>query len=262
MRQFLVSAILLLAYPSVPAAEVKPLINGHAHNDYAQKRPLLDALDQGFGSIEADIHLNRDELLVGHDYFDLRPGKTLQKLYLDPLRERVRANGGRVYRHGPSIILLIDLKTPAEKTYLRLDEVLRDYAEMLSEFDGQRLIERAVTAVISGNRPIEMMKRQERRFACLDGRLTDLRGSAPLHLIPLVSDNWRDHFTWRGVGPFPEAEHAKLEGFVRQAHAQGRKLRFWAAPDVLASWKEQRAAGVDLINTDKLAELRQFLMPD
>mgnify|MGYP006342449427 CR=1 FL=1 len=32
---------------------------------------------------------------MGHDARELKPERTLQKLYLDPLHERVKANGGR-----------------------------------------------------------------------------------------------------------------------------------------------------------------------
>src|SRR3954447_24444741 len=104
------------------AAEAKPLPQAHAHNDYEHARPLLDALDHGFCSVEADIWLTPEGLLIGHDRKDLRPGRTLQSLYLDPLRERIHANGGRVYRGGPMFYLLIDVKTDAEATYAALDK--------------------------------------------------------------------------------------------------------------------------------------------
>src|ERR1700680_4345384 len=100
-----------------PPPAVTPLKNAHAHNDYEHKRPLLDALDQGFGSVEADVFLVDGALLVGHERADLRPERTLQKLYLDPLRARIKANGGRVYKNGPAIWLLVDVKTEAKTTY-------------------------------------------------------------------------------------------------------------------------------------------------
>src|SRR5437016_4155385 len=78
-----------------------PLIRAHAHNDYEHARPLLDALEHGFCSVEADIWLVDGKLLVAHDLDKVKPERTLQALYLDPLRERVRRNGGRVYRGGP-----------------------------------------------------------------------------------------------------------------------------------------------------------------
>src|SRR5262245_58578952 len=50
---------LLLAVLTTPAADAPttPLRQAHAHNDYEHPRPLFDALDQGFCSVEADIYL-------------------------------------------------------------------------------------------------------------------------------------------------------------------------------------------------------------
>ncbi|MFM7215674.1 MAG: hypothetical protein ACKO3H_12440 [Verrucomicrobiota bacterium] len=47
---------------------------------------------------------------------------------------------------------------------------------------------------------------------------------------------------------------------MRRAHEQGRRIRFWGARDNPVVWKEQFDAGVDLINTDKLEGLREFLL--
>ena len=57
----------------------------------------------------------------------------------------------------------------------------------------------------------------------------------------------------------PDAERKKLREYVKKAHDQNRMVRFWATPDAAPAWQEQLSAGVDLINTDRLAELRQFL---
>src|SRR5207249_11561405 len=89
----------------------KPLIRVHAHNDYEHKRPLLDALDHGFCSVEADIYLVDGRLLVAHMRSQVQPERTLEKLYLEPLRQRVKKNGGSVYPAGPELVLLIDIKT-------------------------------------------------------------------------------------------------------------------------------------------------------
>src|SRR5262249_62200840 len=89
---------------------------------------------------------------------------------------------------------------------------------------------------------------------------TDLDSAVPAHLLPWISDNWTKEFTWRGEGPMPEAERDKLRQIVQKAHRHGRLVRFWATPEKVEVWKELRAAGVDLINTDKLAELQRFLL--
>ena len=104
--------------------QVVPLTRVHAHNDYEHKRPLFDALDHGFCSVEADIYLVNGQLLVAHDRGQVKPDRTLQSLYLDPLRERVRRNGGRVYPQGPEVTLLIDLKSEWPEIYPVLRRVL------------------------------------------------------------------------------------------------------------------------------------------
>src|ERR1700736_6125439 len=56
-----------------PAAPpVVPLRHAHAHNDYEHPRPLFDALAHGFCSVEADIYLRSNQLLVGHLPWDLK----------------------------------------------------------------------------------------------------------------------------------------------------------------------------------------------
>ena len=113
-------------------AAATPLTRVHAHNDYEHKRPLFDVLDQGFCSVEADIYLVDGKLMVGHTRASLRPERTLQSLYLDPLKNRVAQNGGRVYPNGPPVLLFIDLKTNGPKTYAALRPVLEEYRDMLT----------------------------------------------------------------------------------------------------------------------------------
>ena len=111
-------AMSLLTATAIGQKAVLPaaLPRAHAHNDYRHARPLLDALDHGFGSVEADVFLVDGRLLVGHARSELRPKRTLEALYLEPLRRRVRKHGGRVYPDCPTFTLLIDVKTDGSKT--------------------------------------------------------------------------------------------------------------------------------------------------
>lgn len=231
----------------------------HAHNDYEHPRPLLDALDQGFGSAEADIYLVDGALLVAHDRPQVKPERTLDALYLKPLQARVRANGGRVHRGGPSFSLLVDFKGDADATYAQLRRALQPYRDMLTIFTPNGTRTNAVTVILSGNRPWKTMETETERLAGLDGRLPDLETNPSPHLVPWVSDNWKNYFQWNGQGEFPADQAAKLRDLVSKAHAQGRKIRFWAAADSPEVWKVHWDAGVDLINTDHLPELAAFL---
>jgi hypothetical protein len=250
---------------SASDTEVIPLSRAHAHNDYRHERPLLDALAHGFISVEADIFLVDGDLFVAHDREEIRPDRTLRGLYLDPLRKRIRQNGGRVYPNGPELTLLIDFKTEAVSTYKVLDRVLAEYRDIFTSFgpDGRR--SKAVLAIISGNRPLALMESQEVRYAGCDGRLSDLNSDAPADLIPMISDRWTRHFTWRGSGPMPTEERLKLREIVQKAHEKGRRVRFWSTPDRPtpareALWRELLAVGVDLLNTDDLKGLQKFLL--
>ncbi|MFJ6072136.1 phosphatidylinositol-specific phospholipase C/glycerophosphodiester phosphodiesterase family protein [Streptomyces sp. NPDC093065] len=244
----------------------RPLWRAHAHNDYEHPRPLLDALDHRFGSVEADIYLAGGQLLVAHDPEDLDPSRTLESLYLDPLAARVRANHGRVHRRGRgSLQLLIDIKTEGEATYLELDRQLRRHRHLFTAYAHGRVHPGAVTAVVSGDRAARApMEAQRTRHAFYDGRLSDLGTAAPASFVPLISDNWTLNFTWQGVGAFPAAERRRLRETVAAAHARGQRVRFWATPDAAgpardAVWAELLAAGVDHLNTDDLAGLEAFL---
>jgi hypothetical protein len=242
------------------------LWRAHAHNDYEHPRPLLDALDHRFGSVEADIFLVGDQLLIAHDATQLDPARTLESLYLDPLAARVKAQHGSVYRGWRTPLqLLIDIKTEGSSTYLELDRHLRRYPHLFTTYAHGRVHPGPVTAVISGDRAARVpMEAQTVRRAFYDGRLTDLGTSAPASFVPLISDNWTLNFTWLGVGAFPDAERRRLRTLVSTAHRRGQKVRFWATPDAPgpardALWAELLAAGVDHLNTDDLAGLESFL---
>ncbi|SFS34847.1 phosphatidylinositol-specific phospholipase C/glycerophosphodiester phosphodiesterase family protein [Saccharopolyspora flava] len=260
-----VAALTLLA-PSAHAApaEVEPLPQAHAHNDYLHERPLLDALDHGFTSVEADIYPLGDQLLVGHDPFQLRPDRTIESLYLDPLRERVNS-GGLYPGQDVDFQLLVDFKTFGEDGYKRLDEIMREdeYAGLFTHYDNGTVTKGPVTVVISGEKPTEYVEGQTDRYAFLDGGTGGSIGADP-ELVPLVSDDWTEVFTWNGSGDMPAEEREKLEQIVGDAHAAGQRVRFWATPDSEgaereAVWNVLREVGVDHINTDDLAGLQSFL---
>jgi len=141
---------------------------------------------------------------------------------------------------------------------------LRRYQQVLTRFTPAGAGAGDVTAIVSGNRPRELMRGQRVRYAAYDGRLSDLGTATDPSFAALISDNWTRHFTWRGIGPMPEAERAKLHAIVQTAHANGQRVRFWATPEQApqreAVWQELLAARVDHINTDHLDALREFLL--
>lgn len=244
---------------------VKPLAKAHAHNDYEHERPLHDALSQGFTSVEADVHLFGNQLLVAHSARDAQASKTLQSLYLEPLQNIIRENKGSVYSENSRFTLFVDIKTEGEETYQAIEAALEQYKKILTSSTRETSVEGPVTVIISGNRPRETMRAQNIRHTFYDGRLADLDTNSDARFIPIISDNWEKTFSWKGDGDMPSNERAKLIEIVTKAHRNHQRVRFWATPDEpsterAAVWLELLHAGVDLINTDDLAGLKDFLI--
>lgn len=246
-------------------ATATPLPRAHAHNDYRHDRPLFDALDRGFCSVEADIFLVDGELRVGHSRIELKQGRTLESLYLDPLKELVSRNQvkdkseARVYLDGPVFTLMVDIKTDGEAVYQHLQKVLVKYHEVLCRVEDGKYVERAIQIVISGDRPIATITGQETRYVGIDGRLGDLDSDLPAHAMPMISDHWGRNFKWRGTGAMPDDEREKLRSIVRRAHGKGRRVRFWATPESPVVWQLLLDEGVDHINTDQLDKLKSMM---
>ena len=245
----------------MPAPDVAQfgLLSAHAHNDYEHPHPLHDALAQGFNSVEADIWLVEGQLLVAHDLADAKSERTLQALYLDPLRDLISHNHGQIYSNAVSFTLMIDVKSAAKPTYVALRELLRSYTNMLTSFTEFRTQTNSLNILLTGNRSLEMVAAEPLHYAAIDGRLVDMKINLSPQLVPLISENWKQHFKWRGSGRFPQDEQTKLRELVERVHQQGRRLRFWAIPDTLAGWRELQSAGVDVIGTDDLVGLAKFL---
>jgi len=255
----LVSVALNAQGPDAATASATPLPNAHAHNDYEQARPLLDALDRGFTSVEADVFLVDGQLLVAHNFLQVSKDRTLENLYLQPLQERALQNDGRIYKDGPTVTLLVDIKTNGKAAYAAIDELLAKYDSLVSVTNDGKYTEKAVTVIISGDRPIHEIEESQPRRGGIDGRLSDLASDKSVDLLPLISDNWTTHFRYRGVGTMSDGERKKLHDIVAQVHSKGRRIRFWATPETPALWQELTAANVDLIGADDLGKLSEFL---
>jgi len=230
----------------------------HSHNDYEHRRPLAEALENGFGSVEADVWLVDGQLLVAHDHADLKPDRTLESLYLDPLKERISKNGGTVYRGtNVSFHLLIDVKSEAEPAYKRVKEILVQYSPLLKQWEETAEKGGPVTVILSGNRAISEIVQENHRFLGIDGRLKELDGDKrDLLFYPWISDSWKN-VTGENSTAWTPAVRQKIRTFAERVKKAGASSRIWGAPDNADSWQELRQIGVDWISTDKIVELNR-----
>ncbi|MEP6734041.1 MAG: hypothetical protein ABJA70_00910 [Chryseolinea sp.] len=231
-----------------------PHPGSHAHNDYVHEHPLVDALKNGFTSIEADVHLINGQLIVSHDNPDPK-AKTLQALYLKPMDSIIRKNNGTLYpKYSQPIILLIDVKTEAEATFSALQKTLSAFKDDLQR-PGHK---GAIQVVISGNRALELIKNDPQHLTSIDGRPEDIGKGYSVDLMPVISEAYFKISGERSATPSPKALD-QIKALVAKVHAEKKQLRLWASPDNETAWKSLIEAGVDFINTDKLREVHQYL---
>ncbi len=251
-------ALTLLAAVAVLIQAQATLTAAHSHNDYNRARPLAEALERGFGSVEADVCLVDGELRVAHETRSSKKGRTLESLYLRPLWDRFHKLGGKVHTDGAPLVLLIDVKTDAERTYAALKAALEPFQPMLARYDDAKR-PGAVEVLLSGNVPRATVAREPVRLVAIDGRPEDLDSNPPVDLVPWISVSWLANFRWLGFGEMSAEDAEKLKNLVQRTHSQGRRLRFWATPDYPPFWQKLREAGVDILGTDNPERLASFL---
>ena len=227
----------------------------HSHNDYAQKRPFWGAYEAGADSIEADVFLVDGDLLVAHSRKDLKKDNTLRRLYLEPLREVMRKNGGRAYADGKPLQLLIDLKN-GKSALDRLVEIVeregyRDYFDIVKNPSATRL-------TVTGDHSAIKDFLAYPDYVFFDVPPTKKLADEQYKRVPLISHYARAYTKWRS-GVMAEADKEKIRVAVREAHAKGCKFRLWGYPDHLEAWRLAVELGLDYINTDRPAAAAAFL---
>lgn len=222
----------------------------HSHNDYEQKQPFFTAYDLGFDSIEADLYLKDGELCVAHDQKDVSTERTLRKLYIEPLLAKIKENGGYPYPNKKSLHLLLDLKKQGKEIMQVLDAQLKPYKKEL----------RHVTISISGDMPKpEEFQNYDKMFS-FDGRKSLTYSKEAFKRIYMVSASFTDFGKyWAGKEAISQEVADKISMFVNEMHAKNKKVRLWGTPNTTLGFETLKALQVDVIGTDDLPLLRNFI---
>ncbi len=223
--------------------------NAHSHNDYLNSQPFYRAYKNGFGSIEADIFPVNGILCVAHSKNEIKPERTLKKLYLDPLLDAIRNN--RSHR----VKLLIDIK----EDHKRCLELLMREIEPLKKYLSTEKKRKAITILISGERPMPKDYKNSPDYIFFDDDLKNPHGKNEWKRVGQVSLPFTKFSAWKGVDSIGSTDKIMLKHVIDSVHFNGKTIRFWAAPDSESSWQLQMMLGVDLIGTDKIDELAKFL---
>lgn len=233
MKKGLIALVLLFACVFFKVAQDRKysMANVHSHNDYEQSNPFYAAYEAGAGSIEADIFLRNGELYVSHDTAGIRADRTLSKMYLEPLKQLSPVR---------KVVLLIDLKTTAEPTLTSLVNLLKQYQSLTTSSN--------LKIVISGNRPPSAQWTSYPAWIFFDGRPNEDYDEVSLARVGMISDNFKKY-----------TDPKKIKSIIKDAHKLKKPFRFWATPDTPDAWSELMKLKVDYINTDKIADIAQFM---
>ena len=131
-------------------------------------------------------------------------------MYLDPLRQRIAANGGSVYRDGPNVILLIDFKSEWKTTYPKLCDVLQAICRH-ADASGEAIKKSPahITVVMTGGHPPpSVLLAQPIRYAAMDGKLVDVDSNVSIEVMPQIAIDWKSLFHWNGFGSMPDEQRS------------------------------------------------------
>ena len=221
-----------------------------------QARPLDEALDNGFNSVEVDVFPVNGKLLVAHNEKDIKPEKTIESMYLDKLSARAKKNHGAIYPGSKTTFwVLVDVKKNGEEAYRSFKTILDRHPDLKPKGRNSK-----VRFVISGDRAIDSIAADKGKWAGIDGRITDLGKKYSFEQMPSISGDWTEFFPYKGEAEFPVAHKEKLESMIKAIHGEHRLVRFWGAPDSETIWSLHWNSGVDLINTDHISSLRKWTL--
>lgn len=224
--------------------------NAHAHNDYEHPVPFYTAFNAGFGSIEADVFPVNGVLIVAHSKKEIQPQRTLDSLYIGPLLRELKKNNKR------KVNLLIDIKENYKQSLQLLIEELKPLRKYLYSPENKN---KPVTILISGERPPPNEYKDYPDYIYFDDDLRKPHTPEEWKRVGLVSLSFERYSHWNGESLLPEKDKDTLLFVIDSVHSSGKRIRFWAAPDNENSWMTQMKLGVDLIGTDKIQALSEFL---
>jgi hypothetical protein len=254
----------LSAQPGLPC--------GHSHNDYLQKRPLYEAVELGYGSIEIDICLTgKKELKVAHIPWFLSGKKEVDELYFAPIVKMIEEKDARfTYSKEFPLNLLIDFKKNADSTYKYLKPVLIKYAKYITRYKNGTVIYQAPLVInITGNQPWKALMADSITYALMDGPiwLTDSgiqhKGfkdidTNRLKYMGRVANDWQSLMAFKKHFKTEEDFFSSVKSNLQQYHQHGLTTRFHGVPNNEKAWAFIDQCGAYWFNVDELKRFKDF----
>jgi hypothetical protein len=196
---------------------------------------------------------------VGHGRGEAVPGRTLERLYLAPLRERIRRCGW-VQAPDRPFLLTIEYKEHALKGYQLLGKLLRSYADVVGTAEKPG---RVRVVLVGWHPPLRQTRPDSPQVAMVQGRITRSGIRLPegdSGLVGLVSLDYRKTIAWKGRGKLSEVDSRTLAYIAESRRIlPGRLIRAYDVPTVAEVYRLLLSSGVDLIGTKDLKSSAEIL---
>ncbi len=211
-----------------------------SHNDSSQRTPFWGAYGAGVDIIEADVRLRGTDVVAAHDRIGVRRAPLVSELYLEPV--------ARVGKAAWGLKIMFDLKEA---------EVMPILAELLGRYP-ETFARGRVEVIISGERPAPDNFSSYPDYIHFDGNPGREYSPEALEKIWMISDDISAYTRWNGKGSIAARQKAALMKVVDDAHALGKRVRFWGTVDNVNTWSTLFDMGIDVTGTDYPARCTQF----
>lgn len=220
----------------------------HSHNDYKQSIPFWYAYGSHAKSIEVDLVIDNNALYVSHGDDAIDHKRTIESLYLKPLKDAVDLNLGSTN----NLHFLVDMKSDATESLALLLPILQSYEEIINKS--------GVKFVISGNRTALEDYINLPNYIMMDYQsLEPIANPAAWDKVSMISLAFKPYSSWNGEGEIPPSDQEKIKAVVDTAHQMNKPFRFWGTPDTENAWQQLWELGVDIINTDQPDVVNRYL---
>ena len=216
-------------------------ISLHAHNDYAKKKPLYDALEQEIYSIEIDVFPTSKGIVVAHTGNSLMQKPLLEDLYILPLKDLL-AN-----RKIPAqLSLVFDIKKGGNNTFLEVMQIVqkhlfpyRSHLRLLFTGDCNNMSRSTYKNwnILFDNSLYSYLK---------TGEIPDYTGRFSNSYSSFNSYEHKIH---------PDTIKSRLQ----LANMMGIETRLWAAPNNTNTWDKLIIKGFNTLNVDKYVMARNYI---
>ena len=228
----------------------------HSHNDYTRTMPFYEAYSQKVYSFEVDMFYRNGTFFVSHEEADINPQKTFDALYLKPLLSLYKINNGKAWAdsHRP-IQLVIEIKSNNTDDFMNaLINIFNQHPDVFNP----EINPNAVHIVITGKIPSADKFSNYPSYIYFDGDLDQKYTTEQLKHIALFSTDFGKLSNWNGKGSLIKNDKERVNDAIAKAHALGKPIRFWNAPDCITAWNTFYWMGVDYINTDHVEQCAEF----